>query len=122
MTATRAADPAASDGNGYEDTSETRGRTRRGFIASVSKAAFALLIAGGRLVLGPARAEAVIEGCCNLVYSSSYYCMYYCGAGPHPPYVRSWTCNSGGYSCRCYECTDGSSCWYGPFYCSYASC
>ncbi len=108
--------------SGLSPATKPSSTSRRSFLRKVSGIAAAVMVGGGELVATQQPAMAASEGCCSLARPSDYYCMYYCGSGTGPPYTRYWNCRSGGYVCRCFECTPSSNCYTGPFHCSYASC
>ena len=88
---------------------------RRGFIKKLTGGAAGVLAGLSVQVLGASPAAAAPgDGCCDLVFSSNYWCSYFCQFTSYT--YRCWTCNGG--QCHCCECTGGHNCYYGPFRCS----
>jgi len=91
--------------------------SRRGFLGTLTKAALGIVAGAAYLTRGTAYAYQY--GCCNLAKpSSNGYCAYNCWR-LEGYYERSWTCLEGASTVyTCFECTTGSTCWQGSFYCS----
>lgn len=90
-------------------------RGRRWFMRSATGAALAMVAAGAQAVLGSATALAQNDGCCSLLSTQTTWCHWLCTEQNQA--VRCWTCNSG--SCKCCECSVGTSCFSGITFCSY---
>lgn len=90
---------------------------RRSALRKLSSAALVAVTSVGMVLSRPAPASALYYyGCCGLYFPHSRDCSLRC---PTSASIRSWYCNYGGRTYGCHECTGGSSCWQGPFYCSY---
>lgn len=96
--------------------------TRRGFLGTLTKAALGIVagVAGLWSSTESAWAHGYHYVCCHLAKPhSGGYCAYNCWKLYSEGYrERSWTCTYGSTLYYCFECTKGSTCWYGPFYCS----
>ena len=97
--------------------------SRRGFLGTLTK--LALGVVAGVAHLWSSTESAWAHGyhyaCCHLAKPpSGGYCAYNCWRYQAQGYTgRSWTCLQGSSSLwYCFECTMGSTCWYGPFLCS----
>ncbi|GAA1586278.1 hypothetical protein GCM10009804_48010 [Kribbella hippodromi] len=98
------------------------GTTRRRFLGGVSKVGMAVVAGAAGLVETGQKAMASPQAtwrCCNLYFGQPNCPInssgsYYCTRGT----MRQWCCCSGSRTYACGECTGGSSCGQGPFYCS----
>lgn len=96
--------------------------TRRGFFGTLTKAALGIVAGVTHLwsSVDPAWAHYYHYACCHLAKpESGGYCAYNCWKLYDQGYrERSWTCLSGSTVYTCFECTQGPTCWEGPWYCS----
>ena len=93
--------------------------SRRGFLGIASRVGITVVGASAGIVGTAASASAHTWRCCDLEFGQPNCPIngqgdYYCTQGT----MKSWCCCSGARTYNCGECTTGSTCEYGVFYCS----
>lgn len=94
---------------------------RRRFLRWVGRGALGSLVAMSTLLRSTSAAEAhgYHYACCHLAMrNSGSGCASDCNLFSSYN-IRSWSCCYNSYIYVCRECTQSTSCWYGPFLCSY---
>lgn len=99
--------------------------SRRGFLGWTGRVGVSAIAAAAGVIATSPEANAShggchTVGCCCLWHPSSSGCSNICNNTQGFWAMRSWTCCSGSGAYRCWECTKSTSCWTGPFLCSFA--